>query len=186
MKRPTKTAAKNAATKKSAAKKGATKSATKKSASARPTPDAAAARWVFLADPDDYGWTQLVQDGGTRWDGIRNARARRNLNSCGVGDLVVMYHTAPDKALVGTARVTRTAKDEGEGVVRIEPVAELERRLRLAEMRDDDVLSAASFVRMPRVAVHPLDDEAWYRIMELTGTDPGTASNVDPAGAGGP
>jgi hypothetical protein len=48
------------------------------------------------------------------------------------------------------------------------------------------VLAAASFVRMPRVAVHPLDADVWDRVMKLTGTDPGVASDVDPTTVGGP
>jgi predicted RNA-binding protein with PUA-like domain len=143
--------------------------------------------WVFLADPADYGWDDLVADGETRWDGIRNAQARRHLQSCRQGDVLLVYHTAPDKALVGTARVVEAGGDDGaDGGVAIAAITPLQRRLGLAEIREDAVLSAASFVRMPRVAVHPLSEQEWDRIMMLSGTDPGTAGNVDPAGAGGP
>lgn len=145
--------------------------------------------WVFLADPVDYGWDQLVADGETRWDGIRNAQAQRRLRECRAGDLVLIYHTSPDKALVGTARVV-TAADEaddgGEAVVRIAAVAPLQRPLGLAEIRADEALSGTSFVRMPRVAVHPLEEAEWDRVMALTGTDPGAAGDEDPTVAGGP
>jgi predicted RNA-binding protein with PUA-like domain len=184
------TPAKKSATKQSDAKKTAAKNAAgkktamKKSAAAADT--SATRRWVFLADPQDYGWNELLADGGTRWDGLRNAQAQRHLRSCAAGDIVVLYHTAPDKALVGTARVSEPAGDEADGAPRIEPVIALARPLPLAEIRADSVLAGASFVRMPRVAVHPLDPSAWDRIMKLTGTDPGAAGDVDPAVAGGP
>jgi hypothetical protein len=41
-------------------------------------------------------------------------------------------------------------------------------------------------VRMPRVAVQPISEREWDRVMELSGTDPGVAENEDPALAGGP
>lgn len=147
-------------------------------------------RWVFLADPEAYGWNDLVEDGSTLWDGIRNARAQSRLRTCDVGDIVLLYHTAPDKALVGTARVTAPPEpdpaDEKRVAVRIAAVAPLTRRLPLSEIRDDAVLAAASFVRMPRVAVHPLDTDVWDRVMKLTDTDPGVAGDVDPTTVGGP
>jgi predicted RNA-binding protein with PUA-like domain len=147
-------------------------------------------RWVFLADPKAYGWNDLIEDGATLWDGIRNAQAQRSLRACEVSDIVLLYHTAPDKALVGTARITAPPEpdpaDDARVAVRIAPVAPLARPLPLAELRDDAVLAAASFVRMPRVAIHPLDAAVWDRVMTLTGTDPGVAGDVDPTTVGGP
>ena len=39
--------------------------------------DAAAPRWVFLADPTAYGWKELLRDGSAVWDGIKNPIAQR-------------------------------------------------------------------------------------------------------------
>ena len=66
-------------------------------------------KWVFLADPETYGWDQLASEKRAVWDGIRNAVAQRNLQACSKDDEVLIYHTAPDKAAVGIARVVRTA-----------------------------------------------------------------------------
>ena len=35
------------------------------------------AYWVFLADPEDFGWTELEAQGEAVWDGIKNARRCR-------------------------------------------------------------------------------------------------------------
>jgi predicted RNA-binding protein with PUA-like domain len=142
--------------------------------------------WVFLADPADFGYDDLAAAGESVWDGIRNAQAQKHLRACRAGDLVLIYHTSPNRALVGTARVVEPAAEDGEAAVRIAAVAALERALPLAEIRADDVLGSAAFVRMPRVAVHPLAVAEWDRVMELSGTDPGAAGDVDPAVAGGP
>ena len=145
--------------------------------------------WVLLADPEAYGWDELVRDGRTPWDGVRNARAQANLKRTSVGDVVLIYHTAPDKAIVGTARIASEARPAADGklvVVDVEPVQALARRLPLAELKADEVLSGMSFVRMPRVAVQAVTDEQWDRVLELSGTDPGAAENQDPSEAGGP
>jgi predicted RNA-binding protein with PUA-like domain len=130
--------------------------------------------WAFLADPDDFGWTELVEQGTAVWDGVKNAQAQRNLARCEPGDTVVIYHTAPDRAVVGLATVAGPARpedgDTGRGVVGVRPVKPLARPLPLAEMKADAVLAAMSFVRMPRVAVQPVTPEQFSRILELSGT----------------
>jgi predicted RNA-binding protein with PUA-like domain len=147
-------------------------------------------RWVFLADPGSYGWDDLVKQGNAVWDGIRNRTAQNRLREARSGDEVLLYHTAPDKALVGVARVTRDPYPDPSApdrvVVDVEPVTALDRPLPLAEIKADDRLAGMSSVRMPRVAVHPATDAEWDRVLELTGTDPGRASSSDPAEAGGP
>lgn len=147
-------------------------------------------RWVFLADPEDFGWNELVTQGGAVWDGIRNARAQQNLRACHMGDLVLVYHTAPDKAVIGTARITAEAypdpKDADKVVVDVEPVTALARPLPLAELRQDPVLAEMSFVKMPRVAVQPVTVEQWERVMQKSDTDLGKSVGTNPVDAGGP
>jgi len=132
-----------------------------------------AARWALLADPEAYGWSQLVSEKRAVWDGIKNARAQQNLRHCKVGDLALIYHTAPDKAILGTARVVREAFPDPtapeRAVIEIEPIAPLPRPLTLAEMKADSMLSQMSFVKMPRVAVQPVTADQWERVIELSG-----------------
>ncbi len=131
------------------------------------------AYWAFLADPESYGWDDLVREGRAVWDGVKNASAQRNMQRCELGDQVLVYHTAPDKAAIGIARVVRTAyadpKNEKLVVVDIEPIRELNRRVSLADMKADDVLKEMSFVRMPRVAVQPVTAAQWKRLGKLGG-----------------
>ena len=130
--------------------------------------------WVFLADPDDYGWNELEKAGTAVWDGIRNAQAQRNLRACEIGDTVLIYHTSPDKAIIGIARVTGAHRPDPNAadrvVVDVKPVKTLERPLPLAELKGDDVLSGMSFVKMPRVAVQRVTAEQLKRVLDLSGT----------------
>jgi predicted RNA-binding protein with PUA-like domain len=131
-------------------------------------------KWVFLADPTDYGWLELVAAKSAVWDGVKNARAQSNMRKCRTGDLVLIYHTAPDKALVGIAKVTGEARPDPKRselvVLEVAPVGPLKRPLPLAELKADDVLSTMSFVRMPRVAVWPVTEEQWKRVKSASGT----------------
>jgi len=130
--------------------------------------------WVFLADPEDFGWTELARDGKAVWDGIKNARAQQNLRATAVGDRALIYHTAPDKAVIGIAQVTSEPRPDPKApdrvVVNVEPVAALKRALPLAELKADPVLAEMSFVKMPRVAVQPVTKEQWERVVELSGS----------------
>ena len=64
-------------------------------------------QWLVKSDPDTYGWDDLVKDGDTRWDGVRNAEARNHLAAMRAGERVLFYHSGADKAVVGIARVTQ-------------------------------------------------------------------------------
>jgi predicted RNA-binding protein with PUA-like domain len=140
-------------------------------------------RWVLLADPEAFGWNELLRDGRAVWDGIKNARAQQNLKKMVLGDVALLYHTAPDKAIMGTVRVTREAYPDPRNkdlvVVDVEPIMALQQPLPLADLRADPVLAEMSFVRMPRVAVQPVTPEQWDRVMQSSGTDLGASLGTD-------
>jgi predicted RNA-binding protein with PUA-like domain len=149
-----------------------------------------AQRWVLLADPESYGWKELLAEGSAVWDGISNSRAQQNLRKCAVGDVALIYNTAPDKAVMGTARVTRAAyadpKAPDRVVIDIEPIVALKRPLPIAELRADPLLTEMSFVKMPRVAVQPVTTVQWERVMQKSGTDLGASIGTSAPDAGGP
>ena len=45
--------------------------------------------WLAKSDPDTYGWPELVRDGKTSWDGVRNFTARNNIRAMKPGDVVL-------------------------------------------------------------------------------------------------
>ena len=59
--------------------------------------------WLTKSEPNKYPFDQLVADGRTRWDGVRNFEARNNLRAMKKGDLVLYYHSNEGKAVVGVA-----------------------------------------------------------------------------------
>lgn len=146
--------------------------------------------WVLLADPEQYGWTELLRDGHAVWDGVSNARAQQNLRRCRTGDVALLYHTAPDKAVIGTVRVARTAYPDPHApervVIDVEPIGALKRPLPIAELRADGKLAEMGFVKMPRVAVQPVTSAQWERVMQVSGTDLGTSIGTSGKDAGVP
>ncbi|MDP6888685.1 MAG: EVE domain-containing protein [Candidatus Thalassarchaeaceae archaeon] len=65
--------------------------------------------WLMKSEPHVYPWEQLVEDGSTHWDGVRNYQARNTMrDDMKIGDLVLFYHsnTKPPH-VAGIARVCR-------------------------------------------------------------------------------
>jgi predicted RNA-binding protein with PUA-like domain len=61
------------------------------------------------SEPDVYPFSQLVADGSTHWDGVRNYQARNMMrDDLKLGDMVLFYHsnTKPPH-VAGIARVSR-------------------------------------------------------------------------------
>ena len=51
------------------------------------------AHWLLKSEPATYGWDDLVRDGGTDWDGVRNNAARLHLRAMKPGDEAFFYHS---------------------------------------------------------------------------------------------
>lgn len=126
---------------------------------------------MIKSEPASYSWDDLVAEGGTEWTGVRNATAAINLRAMQVGDDVFYYHSMTDKAIVGRARVARTARPDGEGErwvsVRVEPVDKLERPVTLAEIKADPRLADMELLRQSRLSVAPVRAAEWKHIEAL-------------------
>lgn len=129
------------------------------------------AYWLLKTEPGSYGWADLVRDGGTEWDGVRNAAAAGHLRAMTVGDLALLYHSGAEKMAVGVARVARAAQkdgDEGNWVsIAVEPVEPLPRPVTLAAMKSEPRLARMAMLRQSRLSVSPVTPEEWTAIGEL-------------------
>jgi len=128
------------------------------------------------SEPFKYSWADLVRDGSTYWDGVRNYQARNNLREMQVGDRALYYHSNEGKEVVGVARVTRTAyqdpttDDDRWVVVDLEPLKALAEPVGLAQIKADAKLQTIPLVTHSRLSVMPLDKEAFDHILALGGT----------------
>jgi len=131
------------------------------------------ARWLMKSEPESYGWADLVRDGATEWDGVRNNAARLHLKAMRQGDEAFFYHSMSDKAVVGIMRVTRGAEPDPKAPdwvrVQVEPVRALERPVTLAEIKAEPALAKMELIRQSRLSVAPVRDEEWKLILEMAG-----------------
>jgi predicted RNA-binding protein with PUA-like domain len=131
------------------------------------------AHWLMKSEPESYGWDDLVRDGGTEWDGVRNNAARLHLRAMRQGDEAFLYHSMSDKAVVGIMRVARgpapDPKDPDWVSVRVEPVRKLARPVTLAEIKAEPRLAKMELIRQSRLSVAPVRDEEWKLIVEMAG-----------------
>jgi|SRR6185312_11745943 len=61
----------------------------------------------FLAksEPGAYSIADLERDGETVWDGVKNAQAVAVIKAMQPGDIVLIYHSGGESAIVGTAEI---------------------------------------------------------------------------------
>ncbi|NUR46440.1 MAG: EVE domain-containing protein [Sphingomonas sp.] len=129
------------------------------------------AYWLMKSEPEAYSWDDLIRDGGTEWDGVRNNAARLHLKAMKPGDEAFFYHSMSDKALVGIMRVTRSAEPDPQAPdwvrVRVEPVRPLGRPVTLAEIKAEPTLAKMELIRQSRLSVAPVRDDEWAKVLEM-------------------
>jgi predicted RNA-binding protein with PUA-like domain len=129
------------------------------------------AHWLMKSEPESYSWDDLVRDGGTEWDGVRNNAARLHLKAMKPGDTILFYHSMSDKAVVGIMRVAREAQPDPKDAVwvsvRVEPVKALGRPVTLADIKAEPKLAKMELIRQSRLSVAPVRDDEWTIILAM-------------------
>jgi predicted RNA-binding protein with PUA-like domain len=128
------------------------------------------AHWLVKSEPTVYAFAQLVKDKQTTWDGVRNFEARNNLRAMKAGDLLLFYHSNEGKAVVGIARVKKTAyqdptTDEDWSVVDIEPVIPLAQSVSLDDMRENPKLGDMVVLKKSRLSVTPVTEPEFQAVL---------------------
>ncbi|MCS6795777.1 MAG: EVE domain-containing protein [Raineya sp.] len=133
--------------------------------------------WLLKSEPYKYSWKQLLQDGTTFWDGVRNFQARNNLKAMKIGDLACFYHSNEGKEIVGIVKVIKEAypdhtTDEPNWVmVDVAPVCSLKKPVDLATIKAHPVLKDMALVRQSRLSVVPLTENEFNIICKLGEVD---------------
>jgi predicted RNA-binding protein with PUA-like domain len=135
--------------------------------------DAGPRFWLLKSEPDVYSWDDLVRDGETVWDGVRNAQAALNLRAMRVGDEALFYHSNIGKEAVAICRISAEAapdpKDEtGRWVaVRVVPVRPLARPVTLTAMKANPALAELQLIRQSRLSIVPVRPAEWDTILRM-------------------
>ena len=130
------------------------------------------AYWLMKSEPQVYSWADLVHDGGTDWDGVRNNAARLHLRAMKAGDQAFFYHSNDERAVVGIMRVTGPGKPDGEDgtwvKVPVEPVKAIG-PVTLKAIKAEPKLAAMELIRQSRLSVAPVRAEEWAQILKMAG-----------------
>jgi predicted RNA-binding protein with PUA-like domain len=130
------------------------------------------AYWLMKSEPGSYSWDDLVRDGGTMWDGVRNNAARLHLRAMKPGDQAFFYHSMDERAVVGIMRITGPSQPDGEDgswvKVPVEPVKPLKKPVTLAQIKAEPKLAKMELIRQSRLSVAPVRDEEWKLILEMS------------------
>lgn len=131
--------------------------------------------WLLKTEPEKYAFADLLRDGRTVWDGVRNNQAAIYLRAMRLDDRAFIYHSRTELAVVGIARVTREAfidPSDAAGrfsAVEISPVRALTHAVPLAEMRANPALAGMIMFRQFRLSVTPVTAAEWSAILAMAG-----------------
>ena len=134
--------------------------------------------WLLKSEPSSYSWDQLVKDGRTNWNGVRNATAIINLKAMKKGDRAFFYHSNEGLEIVGITEILKEfypdpADKTGRfGMVDIAPVAPLKTPVTLAAIKADGRFGDLALVRLSRLSVGPVSAAHWKQICVLGGVKP--------------
>jgi predicted RNA-binding protein with PUA-like domain len=130
--------------------------------------------WLVKQEPESYSFSDFQKEGKTDWTGVRNFTARNNLKEMKVGDKVFYYHSGDERAVVGYAKVTKTAfpdptADEGSWVaVELEAGKPVKNPVTLAAIKANPKLSEMKLVKLSRLSVSPVTKEEFDEIVEMS------------------
>ncbi len=129
--------------------------------------------WLMKSEPYKYSWDDLVKDGWTLWDGVRNYAARNNMREMKVGDQCFYYHSNEGKEIVGIAEVIKehypdpTAEGDRWSVVDIKPLQKFTKPVTLADIKADKKLAKIEMLRLNRLSVSRVTKKEFDYIKSL-------------------
>lgn len=132
--------------------------------------------WLMKTEPDSYSYADLERLGVDKWDGVRNFRALKFMRQMQLDDQIFIYHTGKEKAIVGVAKVAKTAypdpqeQDARYVLVDVTPCYPLSRPVTLREIKQNASFAEWELVHQPRLSVMPVTYEHWQLVLHLANT----------------
>lgn len=146
------------------------------------------------SEPHVYSYDDLVSDGSTHWDGVRNYQARNFMrDDMKLGDLILYYHsnTKPPH-IAGIAKICKEGypdftsfdpdskyfdeKSSPENprwiMVDIEPVKKLEEPISLQDVKENPSLQGMLLVKKgQRLSIQPVEESDFLTILNIAKID---------------
>jgi len=129
--------------------------------------------WLVKTEPETYSWHDMVTQGTTVWDGVRNFQATRYLQEMQPEDRCFFYHSGTERQIVGTITVIKAfyqdPKDPRFGMVDMKAGETLPIPVTLAAIKAEPSLQHLALVRQSRLSVMPIDLTAWKKLWAMGG-----------------
>ena len=119
------------------------------------------------SEPGAYSWDDLIKDGSTHWDGVRNYQAANNMKKMKKGEQAFFYHSITEKQIVGVMAITReyypdhTDPSGRFGMVDVKPVLPATTLVTLSQIKAEPKLADLPLVRQSRLSVMPVLNAHW-------------------------
>jgi predicted RNA-binding protein with PUA-like domain len=130
--------------------------------------------WLVKQEPSAYPFSRFLAEKRVVWDGVRNYQARNFLRQMKKGDLVLYYHSVDERAVVGTAKVSRTAfpdptasKNEDWTSVELSVDRPLHTPVTLDQLKADSRFRDLLLLRQSRLSVMPVPAPLFAAILKL-------------------
>lgn len=128
--------------------------------------------WIVKQEPGSYSFIDFLDEGKTDWTGVRNYQARNNLNAMMLRDKVLFYHSGGEKAVVGTATVSKAAfpdpTDEAWTAVELTVGKPFKKPVALTAIKTNTLLKDIALVRNSRLSVLPLTRDEYDEILSMS------------------
>lgn len=128
--------------------------------------------WLMKSEPETFSWDDLVRDGKTEWDGVRNYTAALNLKAMKTGDRAFFYHSVQGLEIVGIMEVSREARPDGDGKhwvsVEVKPVEPLARPVTLKAVKAEPKLAEMDLVKFSRLSVGKVSPDEWKQVIDMS------------------
>lgn len=129
--------------------------------------------WLMKSEPDAYSWDDLVAQGEGTWDGVRNHRAKNNLQAMQVGEQAFFYHSNIGLEIVGIVEISEAGildptDETGKwAAVKVKPVRKLDNPVTLKQVKASPDLAEMELVRQSRLSVSEVMPDEWKIVLDM-------------------
>ncbi|NBR69803.1 MAG: EVE domain-containing protein [Verrucomicrobia bacterium] len=130
--------------------------------------------WLVKQEPSTYPFSRFLKEKRVVWDGVRNYQARNFLRQMNLGDSVLYYHSVDERAVVGLAKVVKTAfsdptspKGEDWTSVMLGALRAFSQPVTLDQLKSDKKFSELLLLRQSRLSVMPVPPKLFSAIVQL-------------------
>lgn len=139
--------------------------------------------YLLKTEPSTYSFADLERERTTVWNGVSNPAALQYLRAMSKGADVLIYHTGGEKAIVGLARVTKSAYADPArpelnaagapkfAVVELAARKAVPRPVTLAVLKADRRFADFALIRQSRLSVMPVPEELAPVLLGLCGLE---------------